>query len=114
MAGTAPPGAALEEETMPQYLVVARDGTDPEAPARRQAARPAHLEGARAMAERGEIIAGGAILGAGDAMVGSATFVEFPDRAALDAWLARDPYVTGGVWQRIEVTEVRLAVRSGG
>ncbi len=33
------------------------------------------------------------------AMTGSAVVVEFPDRAALDAWLAADPYVTGDVWR---------------
>jgi uncharacterized protein YciI len=42
-------------------------------------------------------------------MTGSAVFVDFPDRAALDAWLARDPYVVQGVWQRIEVKPFRLA-----
>ncbi len=31
-----------------QFVVIARDGTDPEAPARRQAARDAHLAGATA------------------------------------------------------------------
>ena len=52
---------------------------------------------------------GGAILDDTGAMIGSATIVEFPDRAALDAWLARDPYVTGGVWQKIEVRPFRVA-----
>jgi uncharacterized protein YciI len=95
---------------MPQYLVIAYDGTDPEAPARRQAARPAHLEFVRPMVEKGELVAGGAILDEEGRMIGSAVFVDFPDRAALDAWLERDPYVTGGVWQRIEVKPFRLAV----
>ncbi len=44
---------------------------------------------------------GGAILDDDGRMIGSATIVEFPDRAAVDAWLARDPYVTGKVWQKI-------------
>lgn len=95
---------------MPQWLVVAHDGTDPEAPARRRAARPAHLEFVRPMVERGELIAGGATLDGEGAMDGSAVLVEFADRAALDAWLAADPYVTGGVWRRIEVRRFRLAV----
>ena len=30
---------------MPQFLVLLHDGTDAEAPARRQATRPAHLTG---------------------------------------------------------------------
>ena len=95
---------------MPQFLVIAYDGTDAEALERRMAARPAHLEGVKPMVERGQMIAGGAILDDAGAMIGSATIVEFADRAGLDAWLARDPYVTGKVWQKIEVRPFRLAV----
>lgn len=95
---------------MPQWLVIARDGTDPEAPARRRRAREAHLASVRPLVERGEFVAGGAILDEAGEMVGSAVMVDFPDRAALDAWLAADPYVTQGVWQRIEVRPFRLAV----
>lgn len=98
---------------MPQFLVIAYDGTDPEAPARRAVARPAHLDGVRPMVESGRMLIGGAILGDDGAMAGSATIVEFPDRAALDAWLAADPYVTGGVWQEIEVRPFRVAVGAG-
>jgi hypothetical protein len=34
-----------------QWLIIARDGTDAEAPQRRQAARPAHLENAARLQE---------------------------------------------------------------
>jgi uncharacterized protein YciI len=95
---------------MPQFLVTARDGDDPEAPARRQAAREAHLAHIAPMVARGEIVAGGAILDENGTMRGSAVIVDFADRAALDAWLAADPYVVRGVWQRIEVEPFRLAV----
>ncbi len=97
---------------MPQFLVIAYDGTDEQALARRMAARPAHLEGVKPMVEKGELIAGGAILDDNEKMIGSMALVDFPDRAALDAWLARDPYVTGDVWRRIEVQPFRLAVRA--
>ncbi len=93
-----------------QYLVVARDGTDPQAPARRQAARAAHLEGAIALSARGAVICGGALLDDGGQMIGSALIVEFDDRAGLDAWLESDAYVTGDVWREIEVTPFRRAV----
>jgi uncharacterized protein YciI len=98
---------------MPQFLVIAHDGDDAEAPARRQAARDAHLAGVRPMVERGEIVAGGAILDEAGAMVGSAVILDLPDRAAVDAWLARDPYVTGDVWRTVEVRPFRLAVERG-
>ncbi len=93
-----------------QFLVVARDGTDADAPARRLAVREAHMAGVRAMSERGEMICGGALTDGDGAMIGSACIVEFADRAGLDAWLARDPYVTGDVWRDVEVTPFRRAV----
>lgn len=93
-----------------QFLVTAYDGTDAEAPARRQAVREAHLAGARELTEKGNFLIGGAILNETGEMVGSAVVCEFPTRADLDAWLATDPYVTGDVWQKIEVVPFRAAV----
>ena len=95
---------------MPQFVVIARDGRDAEALARRLAARPAHFEGIKPMAERGEILVGGAMLDGADKMVGSVVIVEFDSRADLDAWLAREPYVTGDVWRDIEIVPFRTAV----
>ncbi len=93
-----------------QYMIIAYDGTDAEALSRRQAVRPAHLDGIRELKATGNIIAGGAILDDDDQMIGSTLYVEFDSREALDDWLNRDPYVTGGVWQDITVTPIRLAV----
>jgi uncharacterized protein len=92
-----------------QFLVIAHDGDDAAALDRRMKVREAHLEGARRMAAEGTMIEGGAILGDGGRMVGSVALVEFPSRQALDRWLAADPYVTGDVWRRIEITPIRLA-----
>jgi hypothetical protein len=96
---------------MAQFMVIGRDGSD--AQARRLAARPAHFAGIEGMVAKGEIVSGSAILDDGGNMVGSVVIAEFPSRAELDAWLAREPYVTGGVWQDIEVKPVRIAVRDG-
>ncbi len=98
---------------MAQFLVIGRDGTDAEAPARRRAARPAHFAGIEGMVAKGEIVSGSAILDDAGNMVGSVVIAEFPSRAELDAWLAREPYVTDGVWQDIEIKPVRIAVRDG-
>ncbi len=96
---------------MEQYLVLAYDGTDEDARARRAAVRPAHLENVAPLAARGMILVGGALLDGGGQPIGSATIVHVTDRAELDSWLATDPYVVGGVWERIEVTPMRVAVR---
>ena len=98
---------------MAQCLVLAYDGADADAPDRRRAARPAHFEGIRPMAEKREILAAGAILDDEGTMIGSVLFMEFSSRAELDAWLERDPYVLQGVWQRVEVKPFRLAILDG-
>ena len=96
-----------------QFLLLAYDGSDKDAKARRAAVRPAHFAGIKPMVERGELRAAGAILDDAGEMVGSVVFAEFPSRAELDAWLAREPYVSEGVWKQIEVNPFRLAVLDG-
>jgi uncharacterized protein YciI len=96
-----------------QFLLLAYDGSDKDAKARRAAVRPAHFAGIKPMVERGELRAAGAILDDAGEMVGSVVFAEFPSRAELDAWLAREPYVSEGVWKQIEVKPFRLAVLDG-
>ena len=98
---------------MAQFFVLAYDGTDEGALARRRAARPAHFEGIKPLVARRELLAAGAILDDTGKMIGSAVMADFPSRAELDAWLARDPYVTEGVWQKIEVKPFRMAVLDG-
>ena len=96
-----------------QFLLLAHDGTDKDATARRTAVRPAHFAGIKPMVERGELRAAGAILDEAGEMIGSVVLAEFPSRAELDAWLAREPYVSEGVWKQIEVKPFRLAVLDG-
>jgi len=91
-----------------QFLVIAYDGTDEKALDRRMAARQAHLAGIEKMKAEGKALYGVAILGAGDKMAGSMLVVDFPSRAALDAWLKVEPYVIGNVWQKIEVHPARV------
>ena len=93
---------------MATFLVIAYDGRDDQAMARRLAAREAHLAGARKMAEAGQLLEGGPLMSDdGENMVGSFCVVDFFDRDALDAWLAADPYVTGDVWRTITVHPVK-------
>ncbi len=95
---------------MQQFQIMAWDGTDAEAPARRQAVREAHLDRARGAKASGTIIAGGPILDAEGGMIGSTMMVAMEDRAALDRWIAEDPYTKGNVWQRFDIWPIRVAV----
>jgi uncharacterized protein YciI len=92
-----------------QWLIIARDGTDPAALERRMAARPAHLAGAARLQAAGHLLIGGALVDDAGRMTGSACVAQFATRAELDAWLASDPYVTGGVWQDLEILPYRVA-----
>ncbi len=94
-----------------QFLIIAYDGKDEGAQERRAAARPAHIDGAQALKENGNVLIGGAILDDDGNMIGSSLVMEFEDRAALDAWLDNDAYVTEGVWQDISVLPFRTAVK---
>lgn len=98
---------------MPQFLVTARDGTDADAPNRRLAARPAHMERIRPFVESGALLIGGAMLDAAGRMTGSTFVADFPDRSALETWIAEDPYTAGDVWRTVEITPFRVAVASG-
>jgi uncharacterized protein YciI len=93
-----------------RYAVIAHDGTDPGAKARRLAVRPAHLERVAPFVERGRVLIGGAILDEAGDMVGSVLLTDFASRDEVEAWVAEDPYVTGGVWKEIEVLDFRPAV----
>ena len=92
-----------------QWLIVARDGTDEEAPARRMAARAAHQANAAQLQASGHLLVGGALLDEEGGMIGSACVAQFETRAELEEWLRTDPYVTGKVWQHIEVIPYRVA-----
>jgi len=93
-----------------QFMIVAYDGTDEGALNRRLAVRDSHIAGAIELKNKGILIAGGAILDDAGRMIGSTTYVDFESRAELDAWLERDPYVTGDVWRDITITPIRLTV----
>jgi len=91
-----------------QFMVTALDFTDTGALERRMTNREAHLAGARNLIAQGQFISGGAILDDSGKMIGSTLHLDFPDRASLDACLAADPYVSGKVWDKVEIRQVRL------
>jgi hypothetical protein len=91
-----------------QFLVIGYDGTDDKATERRMAVREAHLAGVTKMKEEGKAVYGVAILNDREQMIGSVLVVDMPTRADVDAWLKTEPYVTGGVWKKIEVLPARV------
>ena len=91
-------------------VIMTRDGTDPGAEARRLSVREAHLRRVSPMAAEGVLAVGGAILDApGGRMVGSIAVTAHADDAAARAWMAEDPYTTGGVWRDVSLHGTRFA-----
>ncbi len=91
-----------------QFLLIAHDGDDAEASARRMSVREAHLALGSQMAAEGRMLYGGAILDEADKMIGSVLVLDFPGRDELDEWLRVEPYMLGDVWQRVDVQPFRV------
>ena len=92
-----------------QYLVTGYDYTDKDAINRRLSVREAHMAGVEAAVATGQFLYGLALLNETEKMIGSILVVDYSTREELDAWLAIEPYVTGKVWERIEVVPCRVA-----
>lgn len=86
------------------FVVIGKDKGDG---ALRGAERPAHLE---YVADRQHLIVYAGPLIEGGRMIGSLFIFEVPDRAALDAYLADDPYFTRPIFETIEIYESRRMV----
>ena len=94
---------------MQQYVIIASDGTDDDALTRRLAVRANHFEGAAQLKENGNFILGGAILNDAGKMSGSVMVMQFETEMQLKEWLNKEPYITGNVWQHIEVKPFKVA-----
>lgn len=93
---------------MPQYVILAYDATDADAMDRRMVNRPAHFELMAKTRAEGKMICGLALLDDAGKMIGSNVVVNFETREELDAWLASEPYVTGKVWDKIQVIPAKI------
>lgn len=68
----------------------------------RLANREAHV--AHLKAHISHLVAAGPLLAEdGQTMIGSLIIVDFPDRAALDSFVAGDPYAKAGLFQTVSV-----------
>jgi uncharacterized protein YciI len=86
-----------------QFIVLGHDGTDKEAPVRRQAARQAHIDLGEQLRQSGNMWYGAALLDESGNMNGSMILADFPSRDELQKWLDKEPYITGQVWKKVEV-----------
>lgn len=94
---------------MQQYLLTATDSTDADALDRRMAVRPKHFVRVRELKASGNFLTGGAILNDQGQMIGSMMLVQFDTEAELKAWMDTEPYITGKVWDKIDVRPFKVA-----
>ena len=92
-----------------QFIIKAYDGEG--MLDKRMAVRPRHLEGMKALGK--QIICAGGLLDDEGRMKGSVLVMEFPDRAALNAYLENEPYVVEGVWQKVEIEVMNVVLVNG-
>jgi len=91
---------------MTQFLVIGHDAADSRE--RRLALRDQHVALARELQAAGNLLYGAAILDDRAEMCGSMLVAEFESRAGIDEWFSREPYITGKVWESVEVTPCRV------
>lgn len=98
-------GTRLGGYEMPLYLVYAKDhkgGLDA-----RLASRNAHIALGDDMVAEGKLLFGAATVEDGQ-MSGSVLIGNFANREEVDEWLSKEPYITGNVWDKVEVEEIRV------
>jgi uncharacterized protein YciI len=91
------------------WLVLAFDGDDEGAPARRLSARDAHVAFITAEAKAGRLALGLPLHDESAQSLGSMMIINAPDAAGLEAYLAGEPFAQEGVWQRVETHPFRIA-----
>ncbi|MGD9600421.1 MAG: YciI family protein [Gammaproteobacteria bacterium] len=93
------------------YAIIGEDA--PDSLPRRAIARPAHLARAQALVAEGRMILAGPFpaIESNDpgaaGFTGSLIVAEFDSQSAAEAWIRADPYVTEGVFSRVEVRPFR-------
>ena len=92
-----------------QFIVKAYDGEG--MLEKRMAVRPRHLEGMNELGKH--IICAGGLLDDAGKMKGSVLVLEFDSRAELDDYLASEPYITDGVWEKVEVEIMNVVILNG-
>jgi uncharacterized protein YciI len=87
---------------------MAYDGIDENAIERRASFREEHLKTVEKMSLEKKHLYAAAILDDHGNMIGSLLVVDFPTREALDDYLRVEPYVTGKVWEKIEIISCKV------
>lgn len=86
-----------------EFLLICLDRTD--STVNREDVRRLHLE--FILDKQDHFRYAGPLLTDDDEMIGSVWILNFPDRAALDAYMQEDPYFTSGLYEKITIYRTR-------
>ena len=92
-----------------QFVIKAYDGEG--LLERRMEVRPRHLENMGKV--DGKVICAGGLLDDEGKMKGSVMVMDFADKAALDKYLASEPYILEHVWEKVEVERINVVLVNG-
>lgn len=86
-----------------QFVIIGLDGTDNEAPVRRQAVREDHIKIGDELLASGNLWYGAALLHDDGSMKGSMYVMSFGSEEELNEYFKHEPYIVGDVWRDITV-----------
>ena len=90
------------------FIITGHDSSDEKALDRRMNVREAHMQGVAEMMQQKKLLYAAAMLDDAGTMIGSTMIVDFESRKELDQYLESEPYVTGKVWQKIDITPCKI------
>ena len=92
-----------------QFAIVAHDGKN--MLEKRLRVRPRHLENMSRV--KGRVLCAGGILDDEGRMAGSVIVLDVPSREQLDEYLASEPYIAEGVWEKVTVEKMNVVILDG-
>ena len=90
------------------FIITGRDGSDAGAFERRMKVREEHMRGVDELVRNKRLLYAAAMLDDAGTMIGSTMIVDFESRTELDRYLETEPYMTGRVWEKIDVMPCKI------
>ena len=89
-----------------QFLITAHDGKG--MLERRMEVRPRHLENMDRVKDH--VLCAGGLLDENGTLAGSTLIMEFDSREQLEDYLKHEPYVSEGVWAKIDIEPMNVVI----
>jgi uncharacterized protein YciI len=89
-------------------MVLAWDIPGDSGVALRDELRPEHTDTITARFHEGSVLLGAGIYDDAGVVYGSVVIMDCESRANVDSYLQSEPYMKGGLWERVEVHELKL------